>query len=94
MTAALRQRVRDALDTQARYRRQAFIDAGEQVVCAGCGCDDDTYSIWCDTCSDRKGRRARRQDAGYRAAEQAKRRECRRVRRQMLGKRERKRVSA
>ena len=86
VTAALRQRIRNAISAHARRRRQQFIDAGEQPVCAGCGCDDDIYCAGCKICHDRKRRRERRRNADFRARELAGERERRQRKRRQLVK--------
>lgn len=66
MTSDDRQRVRQAVDAHARQQRQALIAAHKLDVCAGCGCELDTYITGCSTCWDRKRHRQRRDDPVYR----------------------------
>jgi hypothetical protein len=60
VTADLRQQIRNAINQQARARRQAWIDDGELEVCAECGCDREQRSIGCRRCSDRHRKTERR----------------------------------
>ena len=78
---AIRQTIRTAIDTHARQRRQAFIDAGELHVCTGCGCDTDTFLAGYDQCADRRRARELRADPAYRDLLNGRERERRSLRR-------------
>ncbi len=65
MTNTLRQQIREAIDARVRATRQAFIDAGELQVCAGCGCDQDVRTAGCRNCDDRHRKWRLRTDPAY-----------------------------
>lgn len=80
MNADLRQRVRQAIDKQARERMAAFADAGELLTCIRCGGDRTHTTRGCKACWDRARRRRVRDNPVMREQEQAKQRKYRRQR--------------
>jgi hypothetical protein len=80
MTAEERRRIREAIDAHQRARRDIFISDDEVIVCRGCGCDSDDRTAGCRTCTNRHLRRKWRGDPDYRAEDNWRRCQRRRLR--------------
>ena len=61
MTREDRERVKRAIDARVRE----LLEDGN-AGCAGCGCDRDSYTAGCRTCSNRRRRRERLNDPEFR----------------------------
>jgi hypothetical protein len=78
VTAADRQRIREAIDAHQRARRAREIVGRDLFVCRGCGADTDCRTIGCKVCTERHLKRRLRQDEERRRELQARQNERRR----------------